>query len=754
MRVTAAKDGVQGRRRLRIFAAAVALVLLCAVCVGGVSGAEFTVSAESNLASIVNNANDGDVIVITEDYVISGQVVLSSNSAINITNAPGVDVTISGSADAGSLFEIGGGTLTVKGNDDGGSLTITTNLNGRAFYVDSGAALNIYDGVIVYRCGFGSANTVDNGGAVYVSNGGKFIMHGGLLLDNKGYKGGAVYVDSDGYFELKKGKGIITNNHALYRYGGGGVYAKNYDENNANVKWTGGDIKGNTASSKCDNNLNNIYPRVACPETDAPIRVGSGNTPNIDNCIECWSVKEAYEMMKSESIMTIFITRDFTQGYIETWDGDSYTTELDRVVIDSRITVNFRPYGDKNGDPLNLNIIDRMFEVSKRGSLVVGSLYYPSLIISGKNEVNTVDKGGFICINSATTASIINCEISDTKANKGGAIYLKSTSISLSDLSKITGCTAEDGGAVYVEGGTFYAWLSESIEGCTAKNGGAVYVEGGTFRFGDSSQSGSGLIKDCTAEIGGAVYFADGTFSMEDNAKITGCTAEIGGAVYFADGTFNVMKWATIDSSNDVYLSKDKVITAVSGYYGTIGKITLPEYIDDTRVVYIGGDNSGYPGQFLMNQEGMTNGFERVLEIGDGSSERYLVLVNTDFLIVIPSKLIVYEEEGNRGTMDIQASVLNIPKKSSVVITVDSKYDFNMVYFRKTTGVEDTTISLKYELRRGGFLILDGDEVTTFTMDKPNPHFLTAEVLDSPIYAGEYVDTLTFTIRYDSGNDN
>ena len=38
MRVMVAKDGVLIRRRLRIFVAAIALVLLCAVCVGGVSG--------------------------------------------------------------------------------------------------------------------------------------------------------------------------------------------------------------------------------------------------------------------------------------------------------------------------------------------------------------------------------------------------------------------------------------------------------------------------------------------------------------------------------------------------------------------------------------------------------------------------------------------------------------------------------------------------------------------------------------------
>ena len=74
--MTAAKDGVQGRRRLRIFAAAVALVLLCAVCVGGVSGAVLyvgnTASTESNwytsLADAVDAAGSGDTIIITVCY--------------------------------------------------------------------------------------------------------------------------------------------------------------------------------------------------------------------------------------------------------------------------------------------------------------------------------------------------------------------------------------------------------------------------------------------------------------------------------------------------------------------------------------------------------------------------------------------------------------------------------------------------------------------------------------------------------------
>ena len=734
--MTAAKDGVQGRRRLRIFAAAAALVLLCAVCVGGVSGAEtyshtYYVPADGSLADIVEKAVDVDrsLIIITEDYVIEEQVVLSRNYDITITNAPGVDVTIRGNADAaGSLFKIDGGTLIVKGNDDGGSLTITTNLNGRAFDVDSGAALNIYDGVIVYQCGFGSASSdTDNGGAVYVSNGGEFIMYGGLLLDNTGYKGGAVYVNNGGSFKLmEEGKGIITNNHALDSYGGG-VYA----ENIKNVKWTGGDIKGNTARSECDNNENNIYPQINRPETEAPICVGSGDLTSTNGCEYFWSVKEAYEWMtddeKNIGTLTIFITRDFTQGYIETWNGESYTTELDSVVIDSGISVNFKPSGSKNGLPVNLNIIDQMFQVSGNGKLIVGANYAPLFTISGKNEVNTVDKGGFININNANTASILNCKISDTKAKEGGAVYIKSSSgyISITD-SYITGCTAEMGGAVYVDdGGKVNAWI-KLIEGCTAEKGGAVYVgDGGIFTFGDTIGLGSGLIKGCTAEMGGAVY--------------------VGG------GTFNVQEGATIDSSNDVYLPDYQVITInkyYGGYYGTIGEITLPSYEEGRKVVCVSGTYSTeYPNKFILNQKG-NDGIKRILVLEEEGSTKYLVLKNNiEYQVIIPPSIEI-SESTNTGTLPtgtLPISVTTTGILSNQVVRVYIHGDFRLDYQTDST----TGIGLNYQvLKDGGVVLNPGDLVGEFVKkSEPSTMDLTAQVTDTVLYSGFYSDTLTFTFE-------
>ena len=95
MRVTAAKDGVQGRRRLRIFAAAVALVLLCAVCVGGVSGANvwdgedttepskvdgvYQISTGAELAYVAERVNAGDSLYVSASYKLTADIDLGGH---------------------------------------------------------------------------------------------------------------------------------------------------------------------------------------------------------------------------------------------------------------------------------------------------------------------------------------------------------------------------------------------------------------------------------------------------------------------------------------------------------------------------------------------------------------------------------------------------------------------------------------------------------------------------------------------------
>ena len=95
MRVTAAKDGVLIRRRLRIFAAAAALVLLCAVCVGGVSGADVwdgetktkpnmvngvcQISTGAELAYVAERVNDGDPLYVSASYKLTADIDLGGH---------------------------------------------------------------------------------------------------------------------------------------------------------------------------------------------------------------------------------------------------------------------------------------------------------------------------------------------------------------------------------------------------------------------------------------------------------------------------------------------------------------------------------------------------------------------------------------------------------------------------------------------------------------------------------------------------
>ena len=119
----AAKDGVQGRRRLRIFAAAVALVLLCAVCVGGVSGEDFEVWTEQGLKDAVGEANvngEDDIIIIMDNILYDDKASLEVLSGkLTIVNAAGAEVTISRTESLiktafPSIFYVSGGELVLS----------------------------------------------------------------------------------------------------------------------------------------------------------------------------------------------------------------------------------------------------------------------------------------------------------------------------------------------------------------------------------------------------------------------------------------------------------------------------------------------------------------------------------------------------------------------------------------------------------------------------------------------------------------
>ena len=689
MHVMAAKDGVLIRRRLRIFAAAVALVLLCAVCVGGVSGDTWYIPNENGLklAQVVTNAaGSGDTIIIAEEeYLVQKRIILSDDKKLTITNYPGMDVIIksgfhinSDNVDDCTLFILNSGELTLTGNSAGGSLTVTTNYNGRAFDVNyddrntgyiigsynngdgKSAHLIMKDGVFIIECGFSDTLCAANdGGAVLVRQNGVFTLDGAVLAENHAGAGGAVFVGESKTQGSNRGRGtfimesgLITHNKALnapngeswewggYMGFGGGVWAKYADD----FRLYGGTINGNDATSEIDTDHNEIY----CM---------NGNPPSppylvelVSNGVKYQTIYAAYNA--AENTDTIRIHGDISQSYIDTYDPtlNKLTFTLEQIDVKKEITI--IPSSTNN---VQLDVIDNMFTVSS-GSLIIKGDNGHKLTVSG---INTKYQG----------------------------------------------------------------------------NGGVVYVNGGSFTLGNDA-----IITKVKAENGGAVYLESGDCTLSGSSSITGCTASgNGGAIYVAGGTLTVDGSASVDAFNDVYLSEGRLITANSGYAGNVGKITLPSYADGTVVVDTGSgsDASQYENKFTLNQDG-NEGIDRLLIPKEDDSQYLVVKNDVRYEVIIPPTLPIYEDI-KIGWASISVSNLRIPSNSAIRVYLDD-CDFELEHQLNS----DATLS--YVLVNGdGTDLYPNSLVGQFTMADHDPLELTATVYGQASYAGQYTDTVTFT---------
>ena len=158
------------------------------------------------------------IIFITGDIEISNTVFIEGGT-VNITLASDSDITIVRGS-GGYMFNVAGeyNTLRLGWPGMAGSITIDGNSVNNAWSiigVSAYATLEMNDGVTL------TGNITDgSGGAVHVSNGGTFIMHGGVISYNHAAaQGGGVYVANDGRFEKTGGDISSTNTAYSYRDG-------------------------------------------------------------------------------------------------------------------------------------------------------------------------------------------------------------------------------------------------------------------------------------------------------------------------------------------------------------------------------------------------------------------------------------------------------------------------------------------------------------------------------------------------------
>lgn len=146
---------------------------------------------------------------------------------------------------------------------------IKMNGSGSVISVPNNATLNLYDCVGTGKITGGNAT---NGGGVFISLGGTFIMNGGNIVGNTADNGGGV--SNSGTFTMSGG--TITGNTAQ---NGGGIYASSITGSESVNTLVGGNITGNTATE----NGGGVYVKEEeCFAAGTPITMADGSRKPIE----------------------------------------------------------------------------------------------------------------------------------------------------------------------------------------------------------------------------------------------------------------------------------------------------------------------------------------------------------------------------------------------------------------------------------------------------------------------------------------
>lgn len=217
----------------------------------------------------------------------------------------------------------------------------TFDLNGKAFFLESGAELNIYDcdanqstGKITNGGGHSSGDK--KGGAVYVK-GSTLNLYGGSLEGNSAVWGGAIFIDaSSGKSTVNMYGGVIQNNTATkggggievedaqsYFYMSGGSIINNQVEKVDASRHKGGGVHFNQTNMTIDGKVNISGNTVAGVENNVYLRSGKSITVKLieegsrigvsasdiedSTSLETYTITNGYQRLGTSDIKYFFL---------------------------------------------------------------------------------------------------------------------------------------------------------------------------------------------------------------------------------------------------------------------------------------------------------------------------------------------------------------------------------------------------------------------------------------------------------------
>ena len=193
---------------------------------------------------------------------------------------------------SGRTLRVTAGTLTLTDSSSRGG----GELAGGGVRVDRGASLRFSGGYL-------TANSAEDGAAVYVADGAFFTMTGGTVTGNTASgNGGGVYLSGDAFFTMTGGK--IADNTASGD--GGGVYAA------GSVQLSGGaSISGNTAGGRTGNFYLASEKRISVNSLSGRVGVSSaeGGVFATDSTASgFFSDSSAYDVLVSGSTYSLILS--------------------------------------------------------------------------------------------------------------------------------------------------------------------------------------------------------------------------------------------------------------------------------------------------------------------------------------------------------------------------------------------------------------------------------------------------------------
>ena len=192
---------------------------------------------------------------------------------------------------SGRTLRVTAGTLTLTDSSSRGG----GELAGGGVRVDRGASL-------IFSGGYLTANSAEDGAAVYVADGASFKMTGGTVTGNTASgNGGGVYLSGDASFLMEGGR--IAENTASGD--GGGVYAA------GSVQLSGGaSISGNTAGGKTGNLYLASEKRISVNSLSGRVGVSApeGGVFATGTASDFFSDSSAYDVLVSGSDYSLILS--------------------------------------------------------------------------------------------------------------------------------------------------------------------------------------------------------------------------------------------------------------------------------------------------------------------------------------------------------------------------------------------------------------------------------------------------------------